>query len=85
MSEQEKLPELKEAKEQTTYFPDNLGFLDNVISKLTSRKLLVWLSGLVFFGFGRLESEHFVWISLVYIGSEGLADIVARVKHAPGS
>ena len=57
--------------------------LDRILNKLTSRKLMVWLTATVFM-FAEttpLQSEDWVAISLAYIGIEGLADIAARWRH----
>ena len=44
--------------------------LDRLLSKLVSRKLMVWL-----------QSGDWVAISLAYIGIQGLADIAREWKH----
>ena len=59
---------------------DKKGWLDNFLAKMMSRKLTVFLiSTGAFFG-GQLSNEHWVYISLAYIGSQAAADIVATVK-----
>ena len=57
--------------------------LDTVLSKLASRKLMVWLTAtaLMFTEAVPLQSEDWVAISLAYIGIEGLADIASRWRH----
>ena len=57
--------------------------LDRVLNKLTSRKLMVWLTAttLMFVGTTPLQSEDWVAISLAYIGIQGLADIAAKWRH----
>ena len=57
---------------------DKPGFLDKVRSKVISRKFLVWVTATVSLCIGVLASEHWVAISLGYIGIEGLADIATR-------
>jgi len=54
--------------------------VDKFQSKLVSRKLLVWLTSTVLLGVGKLESEHWVWIALVYISAEAATNIVAKLK-----
>jgi len=56
------------------------GFLDTWLLKLTSRKLLVWItaSSLAFAGY--LTSSDWVIISTVFIGTQGAVDIVERLK-----
>ena len=56
------------------------GFLDTWLMKLTSRKLLVWMtaSGLAYAGY--LTSGDWVIISTVFVGTQGAVDIVERLK-----
>ena len=55
--------------------------LDRLISKLTSRKLLVWLTATGLALTGNVTSEDWVAVALVYIGSEALVDIAAVWRH----
>jgi len=55
--------------------------VDKAVGKLFSRKLMVWLTATGLLAFADLTSSDWVAISLVYIGTEGLADIAARWKH----
>ncbi len=57
--------------------------LDSLLTKLISRKLMVWLTatGLMLTETVPLRSEDWVAISLAYIGIEGLADIATRWRH----
>ena len=55
--------------------------LDRLISKLTSRKLLVWLTATGLTLTGSLDSSDWVAVALVYIGSEALVDIAAVWRH----
>jgi len=57
--------------------------LDSLLTKLVSRKLMVWLTatGLMLTETVPLRSEDWVAISLAYIGIEGLADIATRWRH----
>jgi hypothetical protein len=55
-------------------------FVDTWLAKLTSRKLMVWLTatGLTFTG--HVTSEDWVLISAIYIGGQTIIDGVARLK-----
>ena len=55
-------------------------FIDTWLAKLTSRKLMVWLTatGLTFTG--HVTSEDWVLISAIYIGGQTIIDGVARLK-----
>jgi len=57
--------------------------LDRTLSKLVSRKLMVWLTatGLMLTETLPLQSGDWVAISLAYIGIQGLADIASQWKH----
>ena len=57
--------------------------LDSLLTKLVSRKLMVWLTatGLMLTETVPLRSEGWVAISLAYIGIECLADIATRWRH----
>lgn len=55
--------------------------LDKLMLKLMSRKLMVWLTATGLLAYSDLSSSDWVAISLVYIGSEGLADIASRWKN----
>ena len=57
--------------------------LDRVLTKLMSRKLMVWLTATSFMllDIVPLESSDWVAISLAYIGIEDLADIATRWRH----
>jgi hypothetical protein len=57
--------------------------MDTALSKLMSRKLMVWLTatGLMLTETLPLQSGDWVAISLAYIGIQGLADIATQWKH----
>ena len=57
--------------------------VDSLLSKLVSRKLMVWLTatGLMLTDTLPLQSGDWVAISLAYIGIQGLADIAGQWKH----
>jgi hypothetical protein len=55
-------------------------FVDTWLAKLTSRKLMVWLTatGLTFTG--HVTSDDWVLISAIYIGGQTIIDALARLK-----
>ena len=57
--------------------------LDRFLTKLVSRKLMVWLTatGLMLTDTVPLQSSDWVAISLAYIGIQGLADIATQWRH----
>ena len=55
-------------------------FADKHLERFMSRKLLVWLSTTSLLLAEYVNSEHWVAISLAYIGSQGLADIATAWK-----
>jgi len=55
-------------------------FVDTWLEKLTSRKLMVWLTatGLTFAG--HVTSDDWVVISAIYIGGQTIIDGIARLR-----
>lgn len=53
--------------------------LDKVLNRFISRKLLVWAVATILMYFAKLESNDWVLISMVYLGSQGVLDIVERI------
>ena len=49
--------------------------LDKALSKVTSRKLLVWLTATGLVLTGSLTSEDWVAVALVYIGSQSAVEV----------
>ena len=79
----EKQTKVEKKEEVSKYeIEDRVGKLDIVLQKILSRKLLVFLTSLIFFSIGRLNGDQYILICVAYIGSEGIADIVSRVKKA---
>lgn len=56
------------------------GLIDKGMSKLVSRKLLVWLTATALMYFGNLESSDWVIISGIYLGSQSVIDGIVRLK-----
>ena len=55
-------------------------FLDRGIQKLTSRKLLVWLTATGLMAWGGLESADWVIISGLYLGGQSVIDAIVKLK-----
>ena len=72
----------KTVKEKSKKYCCNEAVFDNVLSRLTSRKLLVWLTGSGLLYTGGLQSSDWVAISLVYIGSQAAVDLKSCVLMA---
>jgi len=56
------------------------GALDRMFSKVASRKLMVWMTATALMSVSALDSEHWVWISIVYLGGQSAIDIFERIK-----
>ena len=56
------------------------GALDKIFGKVASRKLMVWMTATALMSISALESEHWVWISIVYLGGQSAIDILERIK-----
>jgi hypothetical protein len=59
-------------------------FMDTWLSKLTSRKLMVWLTATGLALADRLTSEDWVIISAIYIGGQTVIDGIARLRGHNG-
>ncbi len=59
---------------------DKLGIVDVWLEKLTSRKLMVWITSTALMGMGALESSDWVVLSALYIGGQSVIDAVARFR-----
>ena len=55
-------------------------FLDTWLAKLTSRKLMVWLTATGLALAGHITSEDWVIISAIYIGGQTVIDGIARLR-----
>tara|TARA_R110002124_G_scaffold58481_26_gene162913 strand:+ start:6891 stop:7088 length:198 start_codon:yes stop_codon:yes gene_type:complete len=55
-------------------------FLDTWLSKLTSRKLMVWITATGLTCVGHVTSEDWVIISAIYIGGQTIIDGIASLR-----
>ena len=55
-------------------------FVDTWLSKLTSRKLMVWATATGPTFTGHVTSEDWVIISAIYIGGQTIIDGIARLR-----
>ncbi len=55
-------------------------FLDTWLAKLTSRKLMVWLTATALTLAGHVTSEDWVIISAIYIGGQTVIDGISRLR-----
>jgi hypothetical protein len=55
-------------------------FIDNWLAKLTSRKLMVWVTATALTLAGHVTSEDWVIISAIYIGGQTVIDGIARLR-----
>jgi hypothetical protein len=74
--------EVQSEENKMEYSNDKKGVLDKVVSKVTSRKLLVWSTATYALLTSGIESSDWVAISLAYIGSEALVDIASKWRSA---
>ena len=54
--------------------------LDKGLEKIVSRKLLAWGTACLLLAFADLSSGDWTMITVVYIGTQGVVDTVARLK-----
>jgi len=81
MSE-EKMQEIENKIDRVIQKADKNGVADRWLSKITSRKLLVWTVASAALFMSQIKSEDWVAISLAYIGSQALVDLAARWREA---
>ncbi len=55
--------------------------LDKFLTKIVSRKLMVWMTACGMLMYSDLSSSDWVAISLAYIGSKGMIDIAKAWRH----
>ena len=56
-------------------------FLDQNMSKLMSRKLLVWLTSTGLLIGDKINGEQWVALALAYVGVQGFADLAVKWKR----
>ena len=54
--------------------------LDKGLEKLTSRKLLVWLTATGLMYLDHLESGDWIIVSALYLGGQSVIDAIAKIK-----
>jgi len=54
--------------------------VDKGLEKVISRKLLAWATACCLLAFADLASSDWTMITVVYIGTQGVVDTVARLK-----
>ena len=79
MSTDEKI-KLDTIEEKLDQMTSKSGALDRQFSKVASRKLMVWMTATALMSVAALESEHWGWISIVYLGGQSAIDIFERIK-----
>lgn len=58
------------------------GALDDLLEKIVSRKLLVWGTATALLFTSNLESEHWLYLSALYIGGQSVIDAIVKFKSA---
>ena len=62
---------------------DKRGAVDRLLQKVTSRKLLVWVTGTVFLVLGDISPDEWMALSLAYVGTAAVIDAAVAWKHGP--
>ena len=70
------------ATRKTAEKKDSKGLLDRGLSKLASRKLMVWATATSALFLGVLTPPEWVQICLLYIGSQAAVDMVAAYRNS---
>ena len=56
--------------------------IDRVLNAAISKKLTVFLIGTIFLYLGKLESEQWENIAIVYLCSQGVIDVFIKIMNA---
>lgn len=56
--------------------------IEKMIEKFFSRKFLIWVIGTILLFLKVITEETWLYLTMFYVGTEGLADIVSRFKNA---
>ncbi len=56
--------------------------LDRAIGKLLSRKLTVFLLTTLFLTTGKITNEQWVYVAILYIGSQTIIDFAEKLKKS---
>ncbi len=60
-----------------------LSKIDSLINRWFSKKLIVFTIATIFLINGILQSEQWLYITLLYIGGQQVSDILMGLKHGP--
>jgi len=72
---------MAKAKESKTVVEDKRGKLDVLLGKVTSRKLLVWVTCTVLLFLGEVSPAVWETLSLAYVGTQAFVDAATTWKH----
>ena len=61
---------------------EDTSWMDIILEKVISRKLLVWLAATGFLIYSKIDGDQWIALSLAYIGLQGAADIVTNYMAA---
>jgi hypothetical protein len=56
------------------------GAIDKGLSKLVSRKLLVWATATALMAHGAIDSGDWLILSAIYIGGQSVIDAIVQLK-----
>jgi len=55
-------------------------FIDKYLNKFVSRKFTVWLTATGLLAFDKVDGDHWVYVSMIYIGTQAVIDAFIRWK-----
>ena len=56
-------------------------FIDMILGKAISKKLTVFFIGTIFLYLSKLDSEQWINLAMVYIGSQAVIDTMIQLKN----
>ena len=60
-------------------------FIDMILGKAISKKLTVFFIGTIFLYLSKLDSEQWVSLAMVYIGSQAVIDTMIQLRKSKSS
>ncbi|MEO5368242.1 MAG: hypothetical protein H7831_18185 [Magnetococcus sp. WYHC-3] len=87
VSESGSINDIRSTKTTTTIedYSDKPGFFDTIQAKVISRKFLVWVTTCALLLGDKITPKEWIYISAIYIGMNGVTNLIAILKGAPGS
>jgi len=71
--------QIRKATEKATAV--TMAAVDRTLEKVISRKLTVWIVATLLMFNANIESEHWLYLSALYIGGQSVIDAIVKLKN----